>query len=141
MTIDEIEKEVILSIVKENSQFNPIKNEVLALMNDTKAQLTQRRPNNSELKEQITEWCVAHFNGFKRPSKIERVVTEAEEEETEENKEISAKKEALQRKIKEKQKEYESLKEEKKEKENGFDPFDEFNLELDDYIDDGEEDK
>ena len=141
MTIDEIEKEVILSIIEENSQFNLIKDEVLAIMTDTKAQLTQKRPNNSELKDQITEWCVANLNGFKRPSKIERVVTEIEENETVEEKEISAKKEELQRKIKEKQKEYESLKAEKKETENGFDPFDEFNLDLDDYIDDGKEEE
>ncbi|MHA1106266.1 MAG: metallophosphoesterase family protein [Promethearchaeota archaeon] len=141
MTIDEIEKEVILSIIEENSQYNPIKDEVLALMNDTKSQLTQRRPNNSELKEQITEWCVANLNGFKKPSKIERVITEIEEKETEEKKENSAKKEELQRKIKEKQKEYESLKAEKKETENGFDPFDEFNLDLNDYIDDGKEEE
>jgi len=136
MTIDEIEKEVILSIIEENSQFNLINDEVLALMADTKAQLTQIRPNNSELKDQITEWCVANLHGFKRPSKIESLVMENDEEETEEKKEISAKKEELQRKIKEKQKEYESLKTEKKDTELEFDLFD---VELDDYIDDGKE--
>lgn len=137
MTVDEIEKEIILSIIEENSQFNPIKDQVLALMSDIKAQLTQRRPNYSELKDQITEWCVANITGFKRPSKIEIPIIEIDEE-TEEMKENSAKKEALQRKIKEKQREYESLKVDKKDTENEFDLFDEF---LDDYIDDGKEEE
>jgi len=137
MTVDEIEKEIIISIIEENSQFNPIKDQVLALMSDIKAQLTQRRPNYSELKDQITEWCVANITGFKRPSKIEIPIIEIDEE-TEEMKENSAKKEALQRKIKEKQREYESLKVDKKDTENEFDLFDEF---LDDYIDDGKEEE
>ncbi len=144
MTIDEIEKEVILSIIEEHSQFNPIKNEVLTLMDDIKAQLTQRRPNYSELKEQMTEWCIANLDGFKRPSKIEGAIVEAEEdteEEKEEKKEISAKKEALQRRIKEKQKEDGSLNGEKSDTEPEFNPFDDFNLDLDDYIDDGKEEE
>ncbi len=131
MTIDEIEKEVIFSIIEEHSQFNPIKNEVVALMDDIKAQLTQKRPNYSELKEQMTEWCIANFDGFKRPSKNEVPIVEIEEteEEIEEEKEILAKKED------------ESLKGEKSDTEHEFNPFDDFNLDLDDYIDDGKEEE
>ncbi|GAH83068.1 unnamed protein product, partial [marine sediment metagenome] len=131
MTIDEIEKEVIFSIIEEHSQFNPIKNEVVALMDDIKAQLTQRKPNYSELKEQMTEWCIANIDGFKRPSKIEAHIVEAEEE----------KEEALQRRIKEEQKESESMKGGRSDTESGFNPFDDFNLDLDDYIDDGKEEE
>jgi len=137
MTVDEIEKEIFLSIIEENSQFNPIKNEVLSLISDIKAQLTQRRPNYPELKDQITEWCVANKPEFKRPSIIETPIVEVDEE-TEEMKELSAKKEALRRKIKEKEQEYESLKVGKKDTKNEFDLFDEF---LDDYIDDGKEEE
>jgi DNA repair exonuclease SbcCD nuclease subunit len=126
MTIDEIEKEVIFSIIEEHSQFNPIKNEVVALMDDIKAQLAQRKPNYSELKEQMTEWCIANFDGFKRPSKIEVPIVE---EELEEEREILAKKED------------ESLKGEKSDVEREFNPFDDFNLDLDDYIDDGKEEE
>lgn len=131
MTIDEIEKEVIFSIIEEHSQFNPIKNEVVALMDDIKAQLTQRKPNYSELKEQMTEWCIANIDGFKRPSKIEAHIVEAEDE----------KEEALQRRIKEEQKESESMKGGRSDTESGFNPFEDFNLDLDDYIDDGKEEE
>ncbi len=69
-TIDEIEFEIFSAMVKENSMFEHVEEEVVDLMKNLKRELLVGKPNYSALKELIKEWCLHNAGEFKIQDKL-----------------------------------------------------------------------
>jgi DNA repair exonuclease SbcCD nuclease subunit len=140
LTFDEIEREVLFSLIKENKQFSDRKDELFHLLNDLKSELTRHKPNYSMLKEKISEWTVQNVADFKKPEERKVKVEEPKEATvSKELKEKMKKDKALQAKIAMKQKTLKALKEKPKEEVKAGFGYDDFGVDLDEFIDDGNE--
>ncbi|KKN31379.1 hypothetical protein LCGC14_0824590 [marine sediment metagenome] len=78
-TIEEIEFEVFTAMVKENSMFEHVKEEVVELMKNLKAELLVGKPNYPALKDFIKEWCLHNAKEFKIQENLPKPEPEPDE--------------------------------------------------------------
>ncbi len=122
LTIEEIEQSIFNSLVKENSNYSNINVQIVNLMSEIKVSLNLKRPDYGNLKKRIKEWTRLNVKEFETIiSYLDKLNLRKDVEPTPEI-EIPTMKEEI----------------------NTEEPsqlYDDFDVDLDDYIDDDDEDE
>ncbi|MBD3341654.1 MAG: hypothetical protein GF353_21295 [Candidatus Lokiarchaeota archaeon] len=125
-TIEEIELNVFTSLIRTNPDYGGLTSEVADLVSELKSELLTKSPNYEELKEMLKSWASIHIPKYKNIEKEVSIESSNDEKtKTVKLQDLSGK-------------EKEVLEKQKGEEKESFD--DEFGIDLDDYIDDGEDD-
>lgn len=133
-TINELEREIFISIIQENPKYNSKKEPMVELIEDIKMGLLLKRTNTQVIKDRIKNWSKLHYDEFKNvevPSAIAISDTNLEDIDEEiENLQTETKSSNMEQELKISPQSIEDKK---------LQLYEDVELDLDDYIDDEDE--
>ncbi|MHA1804517.1 MAG: metallophosphoesterase family protein [Promethearchaeota archaeon] len=131
-TINELEKEIFLSIIEQNPDHAPKKEQIMNLIEDLKTELLLKKPNIKYLKQKVEEWSKLTYKQF-HEIKSPRDKLGAEKKEID-NSDIDLGEIAMD--FPESETEMKEGEDLEKIEEEDFELYEELEIDLDDFIDD-----